>query len=181
VAGTPNGTPATIPLTPAAGLVFTHVAAGARHACATTSGSKTTDPVIFCWGDDTSFQMGVNGTGATASAPIPSKVGKPTAAGPTVFEAGGVTTCVLEDDGGPVAVQSWGGDAIAVGGGLGIGELWDLVGVTPTPPGPFSVGGDHGCLVDTTGKLACWGHGTQGQLGNGGLADSMTFVHVVDL
>ena len=31
----------------------------------------------------------------------------------------------------------------------------------------FSIGGGHGCAVAPAGKLACWGHGAQGQLGAG--------------
>jgi Regulator of Chromosome Condensation (RCC1) repeat protein len=181
VPGSASPNLATIPLTPAAGLVFTHVAAGATHACASTSGSNPTDPVLFCWGDDTLHQTGVNGTGGTAVGPVASKINKPIGTGLTVFDAGGATTCALENDTPNTTVQCWGGDPIAAGGGAGLGELLDLLNVSPTPPGAFSVGGDHGCWVQPTGTLACWGHGSQGQLGNDATADApLASVLVVD-
>jgi Regulator of chromosome condensation (RCC1) repeat len=176
----PGSSPATIPLTPAVGLVLTHVAAGSTHACATTSGSTPTDPVIFCWGDDTSHQLGKNGTGASASGPTSSEMNKPiaTVGAPTVIDAGGITTCAVKDDGANF-LQCWGGDPFADGGTPAApGELVDLT--TLDPPGAFSVGGDHGCIVDPTGKLASWGRGGQGQLGNGAVADSAGPVLVID-
>lgn len=179
--GTPVG-PTTVPLSPLTGIVLTHVAAGATHACAGTSGSKPTDPVVFCWGDDSSHQLGVNGTHGTAVAPVSSNINKPlataTAAMPTILSAGGGTTCEIKSDAGNF-LQCWGGDPTAVGGGLGIGELIDLTSLSP--PGALSVGGGHGCVVSPAGKLACWGHGAQGQLGNLGLADSIPPVFVVDV
>ena len=178
---TPVG-PTTVTLTTAAGVVLTHVAAGATHACAGTNGSKTSDPVVFCWGSDISHQLGVNGTSGSAVAPVASNINKPlsapTAAMPTILAAGGVTTCEIKSDLGNF-LQCWGGDATAAGGGLGIGELIDLTSLSP--PGAVSVGGGHGCVVNPAGKLACWGHGAQGQLGNAGLADSIPPVFVVDV
>jgi hypothetical protein len=182
VPGNATASPTTIPFPPGSpgGLVLTHVAAGATHACATTDQPKPVTVSVFCWGDDTSHQLGVNGGGGTAEAPTASKINKPVStAGPTVIAAGGVATCALEEDGGS-AIQCWGGDPLAAGGGTGIGELIDLLPLTAVPPGAFALGGGHGCIVTPDGKLNCWGHGTEGQLGNGGTVDSSTRVLVVD-
>jgi alpha-tubulin suppressor-like RCC1 family protein len=39
-------------------------------------------------------------------------------------------------------------------------------------------GDDHTCAMLTTGGAACWGSGTEGQLGNGGVANSSVPVSV---
>jgi hypothetical protein len=181
VAGSPVTTPASIamPAGSIVGAAVLHLAAGATHACALTDQTKATDPVVFCWGDDSFHQLGVDGGGGTAVGPTMSRVNKPAGPGPTFIDAGAVTTCVHESDVGSV-IQCWGGDPTADGGGTGIGELIDVLPASPVPPGRFSVGGGHSCLKGTDGKLACWGHGAQGQLGNLGLADSLLRVLVVD-
>ena len=45
----------------------------------------------------------------------------------------------------------------------------------------IGAGGDHSCVVRPSGAVACWGIGTSGELGNGGLASSSTPVAVSGL
>jgi hypothetical protein len=182
-AGAAVTSPATIPMPAASNAadVLVHVAAGATHACATTNQKNPADPVIFCWGDDTSHQLGKNGTGLSVNGPIKSNMAKlMSTTAPTVIDAGGVTTCAVKTDIGN-NLQCWGGDAFAAGtnpSSFIAGELMDLSSLNP--PGAFSIGGGHGCIVDSAGRLSCWGRGAAGQLGNSGVADSVPPVLVVD-
>ena len=38
----------------------------------------------------------------------------------------------------------------------------------------FSTGDYHTCAILDDGSVSCWGHGNQGQLGNGGTSDETT-------
>ena len=87
------------------------------------------------------------------------------------ISAGGNDTCALLDGG---AVRCWGdGD----GGQLGYGNR-NSIGDDETPGGfgpvdlirpavAISVGAGHTCAVLDNGRVRCWGHGLEGQLGYG--------------
>jgi alpha-tubulin suppressor-like RCC1 family protein len=117
------------------------------HTCAVTTAGA-----VWCWGDNSSGQLG-DGTTEHRMAPV-AVLGL--GSGVTAVAASGMRTCALLRDG---SVQCWGAN---FAGRLG-----------PTPvPGltagvaSLSVGG-HSCIVTTTGAAQCWGGNSSGQLGDG--------------
>src|SRR5581483_3834219 len=47
------------------------------------------------------------------------------------------------------------------------------------PPAAVAAGAAHTCAVDSVGNAFCWGRGDDGQLGDGGTADSAAPVAVI--
>ena len=97
------------------------------------------------------------------------------------ISAGDTVTCALTASG---VVQCWGENSA---GQLGLGTL------PPTTPAKVNVpgnvqglpdiammeaGGSHVCALTTAGGVKCWGAGSEGQLGNGGIIASATPVDV---
>ncbi len=134
-------------------------AGGARSCAITALGSAK------CWGNS------LLGDGSLENSSIPVDV-----AGSESYSAvavGTTLTCALTMSGG---VECWGynyGGILGVGGAcadyctvpagvLGLsGEIVDL-----------AAGFGHACALIQTGKVFCWGHGEDGQLGNGGSSNS---------
>jgi len=126
-------------------------AAHAGHACA-----RTTAGELYCWGADLDGQIG-DGTFADEHAPV--QIG--TAVWRALW-AGFDRTCGIRDDDG--LLYCWGGFAYDQ----------SLLLVTPTRFGSESaawtgiaLGAVHGCAVDTSLNLWCWGNGSHGELGTG--------------
>ncbi|MCL2822443.1 MAG: hypothetical protein FWD57_00455 [Polyangiaceae bacterium] len=137
------------------------IAAGAFHTCGVTSAGK-----VFCWGSNSSGQLGYETEGEESMpAPVPAL-----SSGVVAVSAGGAHTCALTDSG---AVLCWGANS---SGQLGNGSDDDR-GV-PTPvlglqSGviAISAGRSHSCAVMNNGKVMCWGNNMFGQLGDGSLVD----------
>ncbi len=139
--------------------IFTGVAVGEHHGC-----GRATDNAIYCWGRNTSGQLGI-GTITTGSA-VPVKV-----AGGHSFKAvhsGGDFTCgITTDDRG----FCWGDNDR--------GQLAD--GTAPVDQSlPREIGGDHRWATLGAGEdfmcgittppfpfTYCWGEGDNGQIGDG--------------
>lgn len=146
----------------ACAATYDDVAAGAFHACA-----LRTDGTLWCWGLDTSGQIG---TGSTD--PIflrPTQAG--TASNWALVRAGGSSTCGLDDD---AKIACWGaGTSGQVGDGTTTSKF------IPTPVVPpmdvvgwkaLDVGANHACAIatggTTDGGIYCWGANARGQLGD---------------
>jgi alpha-tubulin suppressor-like RCC1 family protein len=133
----------------------TALAVGARHACAVIGMH------VWCWGSNSSGQLGVQG--ATQSA---TPVQVPGITDATLVAAGGEHSCATTSSG----VTCWGSNSSA------------QLGTTPgSSSGPVTVPGvgvaqslaagfKHTCAVDANGVI-CWGAGTNGQLGSGSTPD----------
>jgi hypothetical protein len=152
----------TVPVAVAGGLRFATLSTGTSHTCGLTAGGAA-----YCWGDNSSGQLG-DGTQTHRSTPV-------AVAGNLTFasvSAGGSHTCAVTTGG---AGYCWGYNGT---GQLGTGgsDLWPH----PTPLAVFgglslaalSAGSYNTCGMTTAGAAYCWGDNTNGQLGNGSLANS---------
>jgi len=171
-------TPSPVAVT-ASGLTnVTSIALGVDHACATTSTGA-----VYCWGDNSTSQLGNLGVGATCTVP-----GWPFPCSPTPVQvirlsstvtalaAGGWSTCALLRDG---TVWCWGSNAY---GQLGNGSNTDsvdpvqVIGVVNARG--VAAGINYACAAIQDGSIKCWGDNTYGQLGDGTFTSSTTPVQV---
>lgn len=154
-AGTSTLPTAVVGATPGA-TTFTTISAGATHVCAlTTSGAA------YCWGRDTTFELGgADSIALSSSTPIP--VG-----GGMTFKAiasGRRHTCALRASDG-VAV-CWGDNSLGQLGRGSVGAPSDV----PTAIAGFAftqiaTKGDFTCGLTTGGNIACWGANESTQTG----------------
>lgn len=146
------------PHDPAAG--FVDVSLGIGHTCALRG-----DGVLFCWGDNTFGQLGVEG----AAGAEPVRVGEADDRFLQV-DAGHFHTCALRwtDRGGEP--WCWGLNAH---GQLGDDSQLDRATPVRVRTGELfaevRAGGAHTCGITAGRDLMCWGRNREGQLGNGGL------------
>jgi len=142
------------------------IAAGDAHTCALIS-----DGTVQCWGWNSYEQLG-DGTSNNSSSPV-AVAGLSGRA--IAIAAGYGQTCALLDNG---TVQCWGDDSF---GELGNGAVTTVPALGVTPPvtvGGLSgataifAGGFHTCALLVSGTAECWGHNSDGELGNGSSAQS---------
>ncbi len=160
--GTGGGAATATPVTVTVPGNIQHIAAGARHACAS---NDTSPNGLWCWGDNSSKQLGTF-AGAILVPTANPRVNKIVAG----ISAGGIGTCAAEEDPTPI-LQCWSADPAVAGGTLAAGEPNHIS--FGNAPGPVSSGGLHACFTDTAvtpSKLHCFGHNASGQLGNGATA-----------
>ncbi|WP_415061431.1 Calx-beta domain-containing protein [Bdellovibrio sp.] len=131
------------------------VQSGVSHSCAILSGK------IYCWGDNTSGQLGQGDTTARTSA-----VEITSLKGAVDLAVGAYHTCALANS----KVYCWGGNNK---GQLGLGSSDSSphttpVEVTTLAGSRFIRAGDyHTCAKDASDAIKCWGDNTNGQLGLG--------------
>jgi hypothetical protein len=146
-----SGARAAVPVAVAGGHRWKEVSAGLTHAC-----GLTTTGAAYCWGNNSSTQLG-NASSAASGSPV--------------AVAGGHTFVAISAGGG----SSCGLDA------AGTAFCWGLLRapgspLTASPPAPvaggltfrsITVGYNHACGVTGAGRAYCWGSNDYGQLGNG--------------
>jgi alpha-tubulin suppressor-like RCC1 family protein len=161
-----------VPVLVQSGLTFTQISAGTNFACGLTSGGAA-----YCWGDNTSGELGNGGTTAS-NAPGPVTTGGTPIDGVTLTQisSGDGYACAL---GGTGAAFCWGDDtdgelgdgstatpqttAVAVSlGAMPAGTTLTQISVTPGTGGVAST-----CALSTAGAAYCWGDDTDGELGDG--------------
>lgn len=149
---------------------FASITAGFRHTC-----GLQTDGVAFCWGRDSTGELG-NGGFSDADTPVPVAGGlrftSISAGGDTIFQLPPLLprveshTCAIAIGG---AAYCWGSNR---SGQLGTGSIGDssAVPVAVTAGLTFasiSAGARHTCGLTTGGAVYCWGHNQDLQLGRG--------------
>jgi alpha-tubulin suppressor-like RCC1 family protein len=153
------------------GIEFSNVSAGSNHTCGVGSiPGRGAYYVAYCWGDNSSGQLG-NGTTTNSATPVPVSGGYSF----STVSAGGDQTCGLTISG---VAYCWGDNS---SGQLGNGTTTNST--TPSLVAgrlvlsDVSVGGKHVC--GGSGYLAyCWGDNSSGQLGNGTMTNSSVPVPV---
>ncbi|HET9708372.1 MAG TPA: Ig-like domain-containing protein [Gemmatimonadales bacterium] len=139
---------------------FLVISTGAVHTCAVA-----TDQNAWCWGGNSSGQVGDRTTGDEL---LPTQIG----AGQTftTISAGGSHSCAVSTAG---AASCWGANSR---GQTGTG-LPDSLVLAPTSVaggllfGSISAGGQHSCGITTDSLAYCWGANTSGQLGDSSQID----------
>ena len=141
------------------------------HACALTTAGG-----VKCWGNNLFGQLG-NGT-TTFSSPVPVDVSG-LAGGVTAIDSGFGHTCAVMSNRG---VKCWGGNAY---GQLGAGKAVtaqrtpvDIAGLG-SAISAIAAGSHHTCALTTAGRVKCWGHGRDSELGNGRTINSTRPVDVL--
>jgi alpha-tubulin suppressor-like RCC1 family protein len=160
VAGTISQ-PVTVPLAP--GVVVLGV--GVHHSCASTAAGP-----LRCWSakrvgttQDLHDPFLPDGAGFAASA----------------LAGGQAHTCAVRA-GSTDGVECWGNTA----GDVVIGGTADAFGAPvhvplAAPVAALAAGDFHTCASDGSGRVACWGQGGRGQLGDGAKSDSAAPVYVI--
>jgi len=147
------------------GGTVVELSVGANHTCA-----RLDSGAIRCWGNGADGRLGYGNVTTIGDDELPSSAGDVPMGGRAVGIAAGANhTCALLDTG---AVRCWG---LGASGQLGYGNS-QSIGDDETPASAGDVplggravdieaGGDHTCALLTTGRIRCWGAGTNGQLG----------------
>jgi hypothetical protein len=166
--------PADVRGLPAAPARAVALAAGYAHACAVVVPGGQ----VWCWGDDTTGQLGPGGAGPFSTAPVlvTGITGVAAPAGPSapppIAAGGGVAGTPPSVFGHTCAVGAAG---LACWGANGSGQLGDGTTAGSATPrsvpgigaaGTVAAGESHTCAA-AGGQLRCWGANGSGQLGDG--------------
>lgn len=153
----------------ASGSNVLRVATGSGHTCANV------DREVFCWGRDTSGQVG-NGAASTADVTTPTRITFPDTGTTGVGDiaAGDSHTCVERYRG----LFCWGSDSQGqIGNGGTTGNQNSPVQVINYPTAPavgvtrVAAGTLNTCVIQD-GGVRCWGDGAQGVNGTGSTGDT---------
>ena len=148
----------------AAGFDWGALSAGRNHTCGIAFlGGFLHIPVVFCWGDNGTGQLG---DGTTTSSASPTSAN----AGGGQVSAGALYSCSW---GNSDPSYCWGNNDA---GQLGNGTTNNSATPVPVSGGldftSGSAGAQHACGVTSAGVAYCWGDNNFGQLGNGSTTGS---------
>jgi len=138
---------------------FTSLSSGVNHSCAITMNGQA-----YCWGENSSGQLGV---GSTSLILTPRPVMTPSGITFSAIGVGHLHACALTNLG---ALYCWG---VNNGSSLGDGSAESRTAPVPvhTPTGVtftfLNVGYYHSCAIATGGTTYCWGVNFYGELGDG--------------
>jgi alpha-tubulin suppressor-like RCC1 family protein len=143
------------------------IAAGWTHTCAVADGEVYGE--VWCWGDNTSGQLGDGSSGAASSRPTPRQVSS--LAGVVAIAAGGGHTCAAT----ATQLFCWGrNDFGQIGDGTNSGPRLAPTAVSGAGgPPALALGQSHTCALTSSG-VSCWGANDRYQLGNGTVTPSLT-------
>ena len=151
------------------------ISAGFEDACA-----LTTDGNVFCWGANSSGQLG-NGTVSAASA-TPVEVlnsdGKSPFAGAVAISSGLDSNCAVTAS---RATECWGANASGQLGNGGSANSSIPIAVSGLASGSVAIasGQQHTCVATRAGTAQCWGANASGELASGTARSSAIPVEAV--
>ena len=157
------GRSSAVPVQIAGGRSYSIVRAGYFHSCAIESITGAG----FCWGSNWMGQVGAGLTTDYATVPTSVAGGKSF----TQLDAGGYHACGTT----PSATYCWGWNGYGQIGASTNGTCGKAQPCTRTPVkldvsprlAGVSAGIAHSCGIESNGDLHCWGHNSNGQLGDG--------------
>lgn len=139
------------------------IAAGAAHTCAIA-----TDDVVWCWGDNSRYQLGSSAHASLVDDMSSTPVQAAALPGGRVarqITSGDSHVCVLANDG---SVWCWGENGAGELAQSNLLNQRDPVQVTLSTTATLVVaGGQTTCAVLSTNAVMCWGKNNRGQRGNG--------------
>ncbi|MFY8238286.1 MAG: RCC1 domain-containing protein, partial [Ilumatobacteraceae bacterium] len=137
------------------------IAAGDQHTCAISN-----DDTVWCWGDNTSKQLGSSAHSSLTKSESPVQVAVlPNGRVPVMITAGSTHTCVLASD---ETAWCWGGNGRGqLGDGTFLNQTNPVQVILATPIVSIAAGGQTTCARNSVDYLWCWGRNTFGQIGNG--------------
>lgn len=156
-----NPNPATSPRRIGTLNDWARVAGGRDHTCAIRTSGK-----LYCWGSDSSGQLGDGNTSSTADAP--KRIG--TLDDWSKVDSGYAHSCGIRKNG---KLYCWGSNADGQIGDHGASSTADApkrVG-TGADWNSVSTGREHTCGIRQNGKLYCWGGDDKRQVGDGANPD----------
>ena len=164
--------------------LIVQVRAGKDHTCALNDVGSA-----YCWGKGSDYQLGHNST-ASSNLPVRVKEGNVSLNKVKEITAGSSHTCALKEGG---QIVCWG---LGTSGRLGhdATSSASLPVVVKAKSGTnlfFNLTGGflaedlgsgylHNCILNRNKTVECWGEGSEGQLGSGGISKSHTSIPVVD-
>ena len=137
-----------------AGKTLTQISTGDAHTCA-----LDTNGTAYCWGDNTSGQLGIGSPSSAEIEPTPVDISG-VLSGKTLVQisAGSFHTCAIDTGG---AVYCWGDNSKSQ-----LGDGTTNPSISPieisqypslTTATQISAGGYHTCTLDISGEVSCWG------------------------
>jgi alpha-tubulin suppressor-like RCC1 family protein/predicted small lipoprotein YifL len=167
--GAADATPHTTPQPVVGGLHLTAISTGAFHTCAVTAGGAA-----YCWGRNTSGQVGTTTCGAPPCSTPTSVDGGVSF---SQVSAGQWHTCGLTDQG---DAYCWGlGTSYQLGNGSDGSQASPGIVLGTIKWAFITAAEQHTCGLSIGLVAYCWGGNGYGQLGTGSSADAITPVRVV--
>ncbi|MDI3283129.1 hypothetical protein [Polyangium sp. 15x6] len=158
------------------------IALGYHHSCARTALGD-----VYCWGNNSSYELGIGGTlnqGSPQKVAVDGKAIHLDAGGGLFMNAAGTEqlvahTCVVLED---TTVQCWGWNTSGqLGTASGNWQDKPTTVVSLVGAKEVSVGGRHTCAVTNQGELYCWGANDMGQCGIGAPSEKVEMPSLVAL
>jgi alpha-tubulin suppressor-like RCC1 family protein len=158
---------------PLSGVVT--ISAGFEDVCALTAGGN-----IFCWGANSSGQLGNGTVGAASVTPVEvmNSDGKSPLAEVMAISSGMDSNCAVTASG---AAECWGANASGQlgNGGNANSSVPVAVAGLASEAAAIASGAQHTCVATSAGTAQCWGANASGQLANGTARSSAIPVEAV--
>lgn len=160
-----------LPVSLPVGVNFTQLSTGGSHACGLTAGGA-----LYCWGSNSSGQLG---DGTTTARGTPAQVSTPVGVtfarlARSVGSLGADHSCAITTTG---TLYCWGANGDGqLGDGTTIRRLTAVQVLAPAGVtfAQATTGRWHTCAVTPAGAVYCWGANFSGQLGDGTLTRRLT-------